>query len=39
MSRRKKGMKLLVFTIQFWFKRSLGKNNNKRDNKYNNSKY
>ena len=32
-----KRMKLLVFTLHFWLKRSRGKNNNKNDNNYDNT--
>ena len=34
---RKSRMKLLVFTLYFWFKRLHGINNDKNDNKYNNT--
>ena len=33
----KKRMKLLSFTLHFWLKRLRGKNNDKNDNKYNNT--
>ena len=36
-SLQKKRMKQLVFTLQFWLKRSRGKNNDNSDNKYNNT--
>ena len=35
----KQGETVGLYTLQLWLKRSCGKNNNKDDNKYNNSKY
>ena len=37
MSRGKKRMKLLVFTLYFWLKRLRGTNNGKNDTKHNNT--
>ena len=37
MSREKKTIKLLVFTLYFWLKRLHGINNDKTDKKYNNT--